>query len=149
MSSVSLETWQWTYRGSLSVSNFNLCSPGRPEWMCRFFPVSVIDSLYKTIFWVSLSSWLDELFHQGDMNNEYDEVFSVPLRNSLFKTHLLCTMIISAHWSSISSRFEQSMYKVSLHSCVCVCVCSKSCLLSHYSTNMTATLQIWVTWPFY
>ena len=66
-------------------------SPGRPEWLYRGFPVSVIGIFCKTIFWVSLSYWLNDLGLQEDLNNEQD--------------NLLSTMITSTHWSSVSRSF--------------------------------------------
>ena len=60
-------------------------SPRRPDQMCRGFPVSVVNALYKIIFWVSLLYWLDELCLPGHLNNECAEASPVSLIHSLFK----------------------------------------------------------------
>ena len=63
-----------------------ILSPGRPEWTCWSFPMSVINAVYKTIFQVSLSYWLNGLFLPEARNNECKEVSFVSPMNGLLKT---------------------------------------------------------------
>ena len=61
----------WTSSSTQSSKPMVLAStllPRRPEWMCRGFPVSVINAFYKTIFWVSLSYQVSKLCLLGDLN---------------------------------------------------------------------------------
>ena len=74
-------------------------SVGRPEWICRGFPVSMLNAFYKTIFWVSLLYWLDELspgsaaqtsrgFPFSVMNVLYETIFWVTLSYQCNKLYL-------------------------------------------------------------
>ena len=63
-------------------------SPRTPEQKCRGFPVSVVNALYKTTFWLGPSYWINELCLQWHLNNERKEASSVSPIQGLFKTTL-------------------------------------------------------------
>ena len=64
----------------------------RPEWMCRGFPVSVMNVLYNTIFSVSLA-YQQQCLSPRDLNNEYAVAFSVSPRNGLLKAIFQVTLL--------------------------------------------------------
>ena len=76
-------------------------SPGRPQWMCRGFPVLAMNTLYKTIFEVTLSYQLNDLSPLGGLNEE--------ALNSLFKTIFLSTVLWT--WCALSSRRPKQMFR--------------------------------------
>ena len=65
--------------------------PGKPKWMCRGFPVSVMNALYKTIFSVSVSYWPHKLCLLEDLNEH--RCFPVSVMNGLYK---------NIFWASLS-----------------------------------------------
>ena len=79
------------------------------------FPLAVMNTLFKTIFWVSLLYWLKRNLSPGRLEQWTWSVFPSVTRKWPFQDHPLSTVITSPHWSSVSRTPENQCEGFHVH----------------------------------